>query len=197
MKNIFLTTWVKPAAGVLVAIGLAFSSLAFIPSAVFAQAPTPPTTSDPAKGEKRDAALEKAYAREQGALGQQQTHLDQLSEAAGKVEQLIRKAQQNGQDVSGLQAALSVFKAQLADAEKIHQTAAGILNAHKGFDGSGKVTDAALARQTVKDAAQTLRDAHVLIRQAAADLRSAVRSWRADHKQPKPTAVVPTPGSQQ
>jgi hypothetical protein len=98
------------------------------------------------------------------------------------VQSLIDKANAKGLDTSALASALATFQAQLGTARSAHDTAAGILSAHNGFDGSGNVTDAAAAAQTVKDAHQSLSDARTTLTQASRDLQAAVKAWEAENK---------------
>ncbi|MGD0879486.1 MAG: hypothetical protein ABSA01_15250, partial [Anaerolineales bacterium] len=89
--------------------------------------------------------------------------------------------------------ALTTFQAEIATATASNTTAAGILSAHNGFDGSGNVTDQSAASQTVKDTHQSLSDARTALMQASSDLRNAIAQWR---KSNEPTAVpVTTPTS--
>jgi hypothetical protein len=179
MKTIFSSKWLRIAAGAVLAAAVAVSCLAFAPAVVQAQSGGPVTqTTPPVKGEKRSIALERAYAREQARLKLQGSHLDRAGKAAGKLDALIVKAKSNGRDVTALESALIAFRAQVVIARTDHDQAASILAAHAGFDASGKVTDAATAKQTVDSAHKSLADAGTVLQQAAADLHSAVRAWR-------------------
>src|SRR5689334_12713873 len=77
-----------------------------------------------------------------------------------------------------LEAALNAFKQQIATAQAAHDTAGNLLDAHAGFDDSGKVMDAGPARQMLKDAHKALGDAHRDIRLGRADFVKVVQQWR-------------------
>ncbi len=164
-------------------------AIAAVPTTALAAPATPPAQGQ--LRQARDARLEQAYRREQEWLNTQQTNLGRMTSVAGKVQQFITTQQGKGKDVTALQAALTTFNSQIASAQAAHTTAANVLSAHAGFDASGKVTDAAQARQTLLDARQSLRDAHNVMRQAVLDLHRAVRTWRQENglkaAQPAPT----------
>jgi hypothetical protein len=189
MKTLLHSTWMKAGLIAVLALAVTFAALSLAPSLAQAQTTTPTTPSaTPAAPQNtagqaaRKAALEKAFARENTAATIQATNLQKIGAAATNAQTLITKAQGKGWDVSALQAALNTFNTQIANAQALHNTAAGILSAHTGFDADGKVTDVAGAAQTVKDAHQSLADARSVMHQAVADLRSAVRAFRASHK---------------
>ena len=203
MKTLLNSNWMKAALIAALALGVAFVSLGFAPFPALAQAPNsgpvipqapqsragqataapaPQNPAGQAAGALRKAVLEKAFARENTASSAQAANLQRIAKLATTAQDWITKAQAKGWDVSDLQAALTTFNGQIANAQSLHNTAAGMLAAHAGFDASGKVTDPAGAAQTVKDARQSLKDAHGVIQQAAADLRSAIRTFRSAHK---------------
>lgn len=193
MKTFFSSKWIRIAAGAILAVGVAAASLAFAPAAVQAQSggPTPQPASpaaSPAKLEKRNALLERAYVREQARLKIQTNRLDRAGTAENKLETLIAKARGNGKDVSALESALSAFRDQVEIAQTAHDQAAALLTTHSGFDANGKVTDATAARQTVDGAHKSLTDAGVAFQKATADLRSAVRTWRKANPPVKKTS---------
>jgi hypothetical protein len=141
------------------------------------------------KDKLEDTALSKALAREQDWLRVQTQRLSNQNQIADKAQNLIEKGKAAGRDVSALQAALDNYNSQVASAQSSHQTAAGLLSAHNGFDGSGNVTDTATARQTLQDARQSLLDAHNMIHQALVDLQKAISTWREANQLPvSPTA---------
>ncbi len=192
MKTFFSSKWVRIAAGAILAVAVALSSLAFAPAPVYAQSSGPGAQKTPQAGEKgakHNTALELAYTREQARLLIQNNHFVLASEAADRLEKFIAKAKENGQDVSALESALSTFNAQLPKAQAAHDQAKSILAAHTGFDANGKVTDPAAAKTTVDDGRKALNDAQVLLRQAGADLHAAVRAWREAHPPVKKTAT--------
>ncbi len=112
------------------------------------------------------------------ASADQANRLEYSGEVAGEAQQWINTLKAEGKDVSALETALSAFNAGIATANGFHNTGAGILSTHAGFDGSGNVTDAQQALNTVTTAANNLRQAHLAITQAAIDFRNAVHDWR-------------------
>jgi len=143
------------------------------------------------KDQLQDQGLQKAYQSEQKMLGTQQTNLGKASDLVTKVQDLITKANAKGLDTSTLESALTAYQSQLSKAQSSNGTAASLLFAHSGFDGSGNVTDPAAASQTVKDTAQALKDCHTTLTQAVHDLQEAVKSWRSANG----PATTPTPPS--
>jgi hypothetical protein len=158
MKKVFSFLSIFVIAGLLVGgLSLAIPSRAF---ALGAQGPA-------------EEALTKAYKAEQKWLKDQQQALDKADQAAAQVQQVIDKTSAAGLDVSALQNALAAFNSSLAEVKTGHQTTAGILAAHTGFDNAGNVTDRQSARVTVLDARQALGKAHVTLVQAAQNLHQA------------------------
>jgi hypothetical protein len=163
-------------------------------AAAFVVAPATPAFADdgvpPSGGRSRDRGtlLEKAFEREKDWLGRQSDNLGKAGAASGKLAGLIEKAKANGVDTSELDTALAQFKGQMARAELSHDEAAAIIDTHAGFNGGGKVTDAAQALETVKGAGHALREAAQEMLGAAKDLRAAVQAWRAAHPRPQPQA---------
>jgi hypothetical protein len=169
-------------------MALVVTTLAFSPvSTVYAASGTTPTPGAPGSNPQVDQNLANQFKREQNFLTVQQTHMDKAKLIVPKLQDLINKAKQNGKDVSSLESALATFNTQIASAQAPHDTAAGILSTHTGFDDNGKVTDRQAARQTVLNARQSLLEAHLDIVQAVANLRLAIVSWRLAN-QPTPQA---------
>ncbi len=143
----------------------------------------------------RDRALTRAYEREQVWLARQQVHLEKANRVAARFQELIARAQGEGKDVGGLEAALATFNTQLAAAQSAHAAAAGLLSAHNGFDADGNVVDRDAALQTIIAARRSLRDAHQTLVHIVRDTHHALRDWRLAHRPtPKPEAET-TPSS--
>lgn len=143
------------------------------------------TSTPPAQNQAVDQRLEKAFQAEQAWLAKQSDNLTKANGAVAKVQAGIDKQKALGLDTSAVEAALSTYQTQIATAQLSHDTAADILKGHAGFDGSGNVTDADLARQTVINARQSLNDAHRILTQAARDLRTAINQFRVEKAQPR------------
>ena len=162
----------------LVGAAVAFSLIFTIPSGTVLAAGNGAAATPGA----RSAQLSQAFQREQQVLAQQQTHLANSANVVSRIQDLISKAQAKGLDTSALSTALGTFQTQIATASSSNKTAAGILSAHNGFDGSGNVTDPAAAHQTVLDARQNLQDARNTLVQAVSDIHSALRAWQEANK---------------
>jgi TolA-binding protein len=164
-------------------------------AAAFVAAPAPPAFADdgtpPSAGRSRDrgALLERAFEREKDWLARQDDNLGKAEAGADKLAGLIEKAKANGVDTRDLEAALAQFRGQIGSAKHAHDEAVAILDAHAGFNGGGKVTDAAQALETVKGAGSALREAAQVMTGAAKDLRAAVQAWREAHPRPQPATV--------
>jgi hypothetical protein len=122
--------------------------------------------------------LEKIYAREQEWLEMQAERLSHTGEFAAKVQAFIDEQKAKGKDIAALEAALAAYNQQVAEAQDLHNTAAGLLAAHAGFDENGQVTDPEQALQTVREAGQALRDARQTLNRARHDLLKALRDYR-------------------
>ena len=171
------------ASGLLVLALTAAMFVAVPATTAYADDGTPPSGE---RSRDRGALLERAFEREKDWLARQGDNLAKAGAGADKLAELIEKAKANGIDTSELETALAQFKGQMARAEHSHDEAAAIIDAHAGFNGGGKVTDAAQALETVKGARSALSEAARVMVDAAKDLRAAVRAWREDHPRPQP-----------
>jgi hypothetical protein len=101
-----------------------------------------------------------------------------------KAQGLIDRAEANGKDVSGVQAALDAFEAAVQDARPIYESANGIVSSHQGFDENRKVTDPEQAQETVqamRGELQEIKDAMDGTRKA---LREAIKAFREANPRP-------------
>ncbi len=134
-------------------------------TAALVAVPTTPAYADdgtPPSGEgsrDRGTRLEKALEREKNWLSRQTDNLGRAEAGADKLAGLIEQAKANGVDTGDLEAALAQFRGQVGSARHTHDEADAILDAHAGFNGGGKVTDAAQALETVKSAGSAVREA--------------------------------------
>ena len=188
MNKFLKHKWIRWAGLGLAALIIASVGVAAGTGLVFAQSasptPNPPQQSSPSN--LRIAAIEKAFSAENTRLNTQAANLDKADQLIAKAQARIDQAKANGKNVNLLQAALNVFKAQIANAKSLHNTASRILTAHAGFDENGKVAVRAVAVQTVRDAHQALNDARQVMRQAVRDLRSVIRLYRNAGPTPTP-----------
>lgn len=160
--------------------------------AAFVAVPAAPASADdgtppgPERGKDRGERLEQVFEREQDWLKRQAANLGKADAVADRLGELIEKAKANGVDTGDLEAALASFESAIGEAQRSHDEAAAILDAHAGFNGGGKVTDPDQALETVKSAGAALRQAAGTMKDAGQALREAVRAWRQDHPRPQP-----------
>ena len=136
----------------------------------------------PADGEVSHDRLERIWARELKAYERFGKLFEKSDAMIGKVQGLIERAEENGKDVSAVQAALDAFEAALKDAHPLYESAKGIINSHKGFDEEGKVTDAALAKETVQEMGAKLKEIKSAMGGIGRALREAIRAFREANK---------------
>ena len=110
----------------------------------------------PDKGKDAYPRLEKAFQRVKDWYDKQGEFLAKSGDFIKKAETFIGKAEQKDLDTSSLRLLLDSFASSIPVVQSAHDRAGAIISAHNGFDGSGKVTDAQAASQTVKDAAAAL-----------------------------------------
>lgn len=160
-----------------------------IPSgSVSAQAPQPPQGTPQTKvGQaKGTLSVERAFKMEQRQVKEQAANFKRMDMAIKKAEKLIEQAAAKGKDTKALQAALATFKAKKADAQTSLDAAAAIIDAHKGFDNNGKVTDITQARETVKSAHAKLAEARKTAGPAFKDFTKVLREFlQANKPEPK------------
>ena len=165
-------------------------------AAAFVAAPATPAYADdgtPPSGERsrdRGALLEQGLrAREglAGAAGRQPGQGRRRGRQAGGADregQGQRRRYQRPRSGAG-----AVQGPDWPSAEHAHDEAAAILDAHAGFNGGGKVTDAAQALETVKSAGSALREAAQVMVGAAKDLQGGRQGLARGA--PAPAAAVP------
>jgi hypothetical protein len=170
--------------GLLIATGalVALASLFSLPTNVVFAAPATPASY---------ASLTKAYQDDRNWFKTQHVNIGRADEVVAQVKALIATAKSNGVSTSGLEAALDVFQAQLRTARASHALASAVLSAHRGFDGSGNVTNPVLAAQTVRDATQALSDAHRVLVQSSSDLLTALNLWAKHNNITSSSPVYP------
>lgn len=168
---------VRVAAVGLAACALLASATAPVLAAPSESDPTPtPTTGAVARPAQNSGdRLEKLYQREQKLLGTQAKQLDRANNLIARAQSRIDQLKGQGRDVSQLDAALSAFKTAVANAQGSYNTAKSALDAHAGFGPNGEVTDASLARSTLKTAGDAMRQFHQAEMRAIRDLQKAMR----------------------
>jgi len=135
----------------------------------------PPITSP----EADDSRLEEMYSKLVNRYERQTSWMEKADGMTTRVENLIEKASARGFDTSDLQAALDTFNSAYAEAHRYNQLAGEILDAHEGFNGSGKVKDREQAIETLKSLRDALRGAYEAMggeAHAGRLLREAIRT---------------------
>jgi hypothetical protein len=153
--------------GILIAMLTAALAIALPGSTAYA--------AEPAQGNIR---LENLFKREQIIINNQQTRLNLSNQVVTAAQTWISDLQAAGKDTSALETALANFQNGVAQAQSSFNSAKSVLDAHVGFDGSGKLTDATQALTTLVDAGRAERQFHLTITQATIDFRQAVRQYR-------------------
>jgi hypothetical protein len=138
------------------------------------------------------AHMGKLLVREQDVLKLEAASLAKANAVVGTTQGYIKD--QSDRDTSKLQAALDVFKLDIAAAQGKYDAAKSRLDSHSGFDADGNVTDAALARETLRLVGQDERRCHQLIKQGSVRLRAALKEYRAENKLDTNTTVETAPG---
>jgi hypothetical protein len=186
-------------AGIVVALLLAVVVTGVLPTTTPAYADdTTPVAPKKANGQGAAPVwLEFQLKRAQIAFQAQTDNMARMNDEVAAVQSLINALAAEGKETGDLQAALNAFQGQIKAAQGPHDNAGAVLNAKAGFDAGGAVTDAAQARQTVRDAAGSMADAARINGEARKDLRSAVREFvKARVKVARDKAAKRTPAAQ-
>lgn len=119
-----------------------------------------PASSAAAAAEPEDARLEELYTQLTAKYERQSAWMDKADANIVRIQNLIDKAAARGFDTSAVQAALDTFSAVYPQARLYNQQAGEILDAHEGFNGSGKVMDREQAIATLKSVRDALKAAY-------------------------------------
>jgi hypothetical protein len=159
--------------------GLLIATIAVSWAPAYAEEETPGGSKPEGNPDERLARL---YAREQEWLGAQEERLERAGELQARAEEKLAAMKDAGKDTSLLEAALESAEELVGEAQEAHKEAAKILQAGKGFDRDGKVTDREQARETVFEAGKALRQAQVKLREAAREVLQALRQYRREQR---------------
>lgn len=107
---------------------------------------------DPQPPDQRDGSrmVERKFKLEQRRYEGQGKAFDKSGELLEKAQEIIDRAAENGLDTAAAQRALDDFKSAITAAESVYGQAGDLIDAHAGFDGSGKATDVQVAAETVE-----------------------------------------------
>ncbi len=130
----------------------------------------------------RHRLLERSFQIKKNQYEIQELRFENADLLRAEVVDRIAELKDEGKDTTDLEAALEVFDAEMAIAEKFHGEAKATLDVHAGFDANGKVIDEKAATETVHQAGEQLRDAAQSLQDASSDLREALRDWRQDNR---------------
>jgi len=144
---------------------------------------------DPPAGKTQlsNERLEHIWARMQRIYERQGHNLERADVMTERVQNLIDKLEENGKDITAMQAALDAFKDALKEAHPIYESAKGIINAHQGFDAGGKVTNHEKAVESVKDLGGKLKEIREIVGEPGKALRKALKALR-DARRPTDTS---------
>jgi chromosome segregation ATPase len=122
--------------------------------------------------------LEQVWAHLQRVYERQGRLLDRADQMVERFQNLIDRMNENGKDITTLQAALDAFEEGLKDAHPVYESAKGIIHSRQGFDADGKVTDREKALETIKELRDKLKEVHQLIGEPGKALREAIKAYR-------------------
>jgi len=161
---------------ILAVLAAALVFAAFPMTSVFAQGENPP------KGELTNEKLEKIWARQLKNYEKIGKGFEDTDAQIAKIQSRIDTAAESGKDVTALQAALDAFESALKGAKPNYDSISGVVNAHLGFDASGKVTDAEQAKSTVAEMRTKMQELKSAMNGTGKALRDALKAFRAANK---------------
>lgn len=116
---------------------------------------------------------------------------DNDTELIDRAEEMIARLEQEGKSTAELELALQAYEDALKIARPVYESCKGTINSHKGFDSTGKVTDAKQAGDTVKALGEKFAEIRNAMDGTGKALIELMKSIREQYK-PAPT---PTSGS--
>lgn len=117
--------------------------------------PTDPPTDSTHLPEKR---LERIRTRLQRVYERQGYILERADTMVENIQGKIDRLEENGRDVTTLQAALDAFEEALREAHPVYESATRIISTHEGFYADGNVTDCEQALETVRELGDRLKE---------------------------------------
>lgn len=97
-------------------------------------------------------------------------------------ERMIGRLKQEGKPTAELEAALKAYEDALKSARPLYESCKGILNSHKGFDASGKVTDAGQAQETIRAFGEKFAAVRNAMGGAGKTLMELMKSLRSQYR---------------
>ena len=126
----------------------------------------------------RDKRLERIWAHMQRVYERQGHMLEHADRLVEHIQNLIDRLEENGKDVTALQAALDAFEDALREAHSVYESATRIIDAHAGFDVGGNVTDREKAIETVRELGEKLKEIRQIVGEPGKALREALKAFR-------------------
>jgi hypothetical protein len=160
------------------ALGLASFSLSSVSAAGEYDPPVPE------QRQTSNERLERVWARQLRLYQRIGNGFEREDRFIARVQELVDRAEANGKDVSGVQAALDAFESAVKDARPIYESANGIVNSHQGFDENGKVTDPEKAQETVQAMREKLQEIKDTMDGMRRTLHEAIKAFRAANPRP-------------
>ena len=129
-----------------------------------------------------DERLERLWARQVRMFERTGKAFEDTDDHIARFQEMIDKADEKGLDTAGLQDALDAYEDSLNDSRPDYETLSELIDAHKGFDDEGNVTDSEQAYATV----QEVREQAQALKEAMGDsfkaLREAIKAFREENK---------------
>jgi hypothetical protein len=185
-KNLFQKSVLLALVATLVLAAFPMTSALAAPSS----GPTPPAGGQTGISNDRLETIWNKMLNRYERVGQM---FDGDSKLVDHAQKMIARLKENGKPTADLEAALAAYQDALKKGRPIFESCKGIVNSHKGFDANGKVTDSALAKDTLKDFAAKLGDLREAMDGTGKALGKLMKSIREQYA-PTPTPV-PSSGS--
>ncbi|MBL8063697.1 MAG: hypothetical protein JNK32_11790 [Anaerolineales bacterium] len=126
--------------------------------------------------------LEKVWARQLRIFERIGKAFEDPAAHIEKIQSRIDKAAEKGKDVSALQSALDAYEDALLASKPAYDSLGEVIDAHKGFDADGKVTDEEQARATVKEVREGMQAVKDSMGGTFKALREALKAFREANK---------------
>lgn len=136
----------------------------------------------PINEDKGTAFLEKALQHEQKVNESLTNLFDKANKIIEQLDKAIQTGKLNGKDVTTLEKTLDQLQDQISSAAATRDTAADLLKKHSGFDDAGKVTEAKLASETIREVSKNHREVRHLLGNAFKDAFKAFHGYRQDNR---------------
>jgi hypothetical protein len=137
---------------------------------------------NPPEGTLTNEKLEQIWAREIKAYERLGRGFSDINATIAKFQGRLDQAAGNGRDVASLQAALAAFETALNRTKPTYDRIGVLVSSHQGFDANGKVTDAAIAKTTLKEVGAKLKEVKSSMDGTGKALYEAMKAFRKANK---------------